>query len=130
MLLTKARKKSLLKKTMFPPMMTGSLLLDAYCLLVNLNVSSLQAAMSTMDGIINTVSANIPMAPLLGLLKPNGKMIMVGLPEKPMEISPFSLVARKSSDLTSLAIYILSCLTILRNHALHYRPQAFSFVRN
>jgi cinnamyl-alcohol dehydrogenase len=57
---------------------------------------SLQAAMSTMDGIINTVSANIPLTPLFGLLKPNGKMIMVGLPEKPIEIPPFVLVASKS----------------------------------
>ncbi|VAI50931.1 unnamed protein product [Triticum turgidum subsp. durum] len=53
----------------------------------------MKAAMSSKDGIINTVSANIPMAPLLRLLKPNGKMILVGLPEKPMEISPFALVA-------------------------------------
>uniref|UniRef100_A0A0D9X5F5 cinnamyl-alcohol dehydrogenase n=1 Tax=Leersia perrieri TaxID=77586 RepID=A0A0D9X5F5_9ORYZ len=34
------------------------------------------AAMGTMDGIINTVSANIPIAPRMGLLKPNGKMIL------------------------------------------------------
>ena len=65
----------------------------------------LQAAMSTMDGIINTVSANIPMTPLFGLLKPNGKMVMVGLPEKPIEVPPFALVASK-------------CLTITRNHTL------------
>lgn len=56
----------------------------------------LQAAMGTMDGIINTVSANVPMAPLFGLLKPNGKMIMVGLPDKPIEVPAFALVASKS----------------------------------
>ena len=48
--------------------------------------------MGTMDGIINTVSANIPLAPLMGLLKPNGKMVMVGLPEKPLEVPPFNLI--------------------------------------
>uniref|UniRef100_A0A0D9X6G7 Alcohol dehydrogenase-like C-terminal domain-containing protein n=1 Tax=Leersia perrieri TaxID=77586 RepID=A0A0D9X6G7_9ORYZ len=32
--------------------------------------------MGTMDGIINTVSANIAIAPLMGLLKPNGKIIL------------------------------------------------------
>jgi D-arabinose 1-dehydrogenase-like Zn-dependent alcohol dehydrogenase len=63
---------------------------------------SSQAAMSTMDGIINTVSANIPMTPLFGLLKPNGKMVMVGLPEKPIEVPPFALVASKSNDLLQL----------------------------
>ena len=88
--------------------------------MVNLNVSSLQAAMSTMDGIINTVSANIPMAPLFGLLKPNGKMVMVGLPEKPVEVPPFALVASKSSHLTS-HLDILSDLAIEEI----MRPQAF-----
>ncbi|VAI50939.1 unnamed protein product [Triticum turgidum subsp. durum] len=68
--------------------------LGADAFIVSKNDKEMKAAMSTMDGIINTVSANIPMAPFLGLLKPNGKMIMVGLPEKPMEISPFALVAR------------------------------------
>ena len=29
-----------------------------------------------MDGIINTVLANMSMAPYMGLLKPNGKMII------------------------------------------------------
>jgi cinnamyl-alcohol dehydrogenase len=50
-----------------------------------------------MDGIINTVSANIPIAPYMSLLKPYGKMIIVGLPEKPLEISPFDLIMGKSS---------------------------------
>lgn len=52
--------------------------------------------MGTMDGIINTVSGNIPVAPLFGLLKPNGKMILVGLPVKPLEVPAFALVASKS----------------------------------
>ena len=81
--------------------------MSVYISILLLNfVLHLQAAMSTMDGIINTVSANIPMAPLFGLLKPNGKMIMVGLPEKSMEIPPFALVASKSFNLTNLAIYM------------------------
>ncbi|KAK3121272.1 hypothetical protein QOZ80_8BG0649910 [Eleusine coracana subsp. coracana] len=36
--------------------------------------------------------ANISLAPFMGLLKPNGKMVMVGVPEKPLEISPFNLI--------------------------------------
>jgi len=55
-----------------------------------------QAAAAAMDGIINTVSANMSIAPYMGLLKPNGKMIMVGLPVKPLEISPFDLIVGKS----------------------------------
>ena len=55
-----------------------------------------QAATAAMDGIINTVSANMSMAPYMGLLKPNGKMIMVGLPVKPLEIPPFDLIMGKT----------------------------------
>ncbi|KAM3224007.1 hypothetical protein ACQJBY_057416 [Aegilops geniculata] len=76
--------------------------LGADAFIVIKNDEEMKAAMSTMDGIINTVSANIPMAPLLGLLKPNGKMIMVGLPEKPMEIPPFALVATNKTLAGSL----------------------------
>jgi len=76
--------------------------LGADAFVVSKDAKEMKAAMSTMDGIINTVSANIPMAPLLGLLKPNGKMIMVGLPEKPMEISPFALVAANKTLAGSL----------------------------
>jgi D-arabinose 1-dehydrogenase-like Zn-dependent alcohol dehydrogenase len=49
-----------------------------------------------MHGIINTASASMSMYPYLALLKPQGKMILLGLPEKPLQISAFSLVAGKS----------------------------------
>lgn len=58
--------------------------------------SALQAAMGTMDYIIDTVSAVHPLAPLLGLLKLNGKLIMLGLPEKPLELPIFPLVFGKA----------------------------------
>ncbi|GJN36736.1 hypothetical protein PR202_gb25628 [Eleusine coracana subsp. coracana] len=66
--------------------------LDADAFIVSKNPDEMKAAMGTMDGIINTVSANIPLAPLMGLLKPNGKMIMIGMPEKPLEIPSLSLI--------------------------------------
>nr|BAK05763.1 predicted protein [Hordeum vulgare subsp. vulgare] len=69
----------------------GRLGADAF--VVSNNADEMKAAMSTMDGIINTVSANMPIAPLLGLLKPNGKMVMVGLPENSIQLPPFALVA-------------------------------------
>ena len=43
-----------------------------------------QAAMGTLDGIIDTVSASHPLLPLIGLLKTNGKLVLVGAPEKPL----------------------------------------------
>jgi cinnamyl-alcohol dehydrogenase len=54
--------------------------------------------MGTMDYIIDTVSAVHPLAPLLGLLKLNGKLITVGLPEKPLELPIFPLVLGKPLD--------------------------------
>ncbi|KAG4169460.1 hypothetical protein ERO13_A12G084560v2 [Gossypium hirsutum] len=50
------------------------------------------AAVGTLDGIIDTVSAQHPMLPLFHLLKTDGKLILVGLPEKPLEIPAFALV--------------------------------------
>lgn len=52
----------------------------------------MQAALGTMDFIIDTVSAVHPLVPLLGLLKLNGKLITVGLPDKPLELPVFPLV--------------------------------------
>uniref|UniRef100_A0A0E0FI37 cinnamyl-alcohol dehydrogenase n=1 Tax=Oryza nivara TaxID=4536 RepID=A0A0E0FI37_ORYNI len=66
--------------------------LGADAFVVSSSAEEMEAARSTMDGVINTVSANTPMAPYLALLKPNGKMILVGLPENPLEVPPFSLV--------------------------------------
>nr|CAB3482411.1 unnamed protein product [Digitaria exilis] len=66
--------------------------LGADAFVVSKNGEEMKNAAGTMDGIINTVSANVPVAPYMGLLKPNGKMIMVGLPEKPLEIPPFDLI--------------------------------------
>ena len=57
--------------------------------------ASIQAAMGTMDFIIDTVSAVHPLAPLIALLKLNGKLITVGLPSKPLEQPSFPLVMGK-----------------------------------
>ncbi|PKI79349.1 hypothetical protein CRG98_000294 [Punica granatum] len=52
----------------------------------------MQAAFGTMDYIIDTVSAVHPLAPLISLLKLNGKLVTVGLPDKPLELPIFPLV--------------------------------------
>ncbi|KAK3433814.1 hypothetical protein EUGRSUZ_D01090 [Eucalyptus grandis] len=49
-------------------------------------------AMGTMDGIIDTVSAVHALLPLIGLLKVNGKLVMVGAPERPLELLAFPLL--------------------------------------
>ena len=45
-----------------------------------------------MDGIIDTVSAAHPLFPLIGLLKTQGKLVLVGAPVKPLELPVFPLI--------------------------------------
>ncbi|KAF5772566.1 putative geraniol dehydrogenase (NADP(+)) [Helianthus annuus] len=45
----------------------------------------MEAFRGTLDDIIDTVSANHPIAPLLNALTPHGKLVLVGAPEKPLE---------------------------------------------
>ncbi|XP_068656085.1 8-hydroxygeraniol dehydrogenase-like [Aristolochia californica] len=71
--------------------------LGADAFLVSRDPEQLQAAMGTMDGIIDTVSAVHPLMPLLGLLKSHGKIIMVGAPERPLELPIFPLLAGRKT---------------------------------
>lgn len=66
--------------------------LGADSFLVSRDQDELQAAMGTMDGIIDTVSAIHPVLPLIGLLKSHGKLVLVGAPEKPLELPAFPLL--------------------------------------
>ncbi|OAY58780.1 probable mannitol dehydrogenase [Manihot esculenta] len=66
--------------------------LGADSFLVSRDQDQMKAAMGTMDGIIDTVSAMHLLMPLIGLLKTNGKLVLVGAPEKPLELPAFSLL--------------------------------------
>ncbi|VVA38037.1 PREDICTED: probable [Prunus dulcis] len=66
--------------------------LHADSFLVSRDEDQMQAAVGTMDGIIDTVSAVHPLLPLIALLKSNGKLVMVGAPEKPLELPVFPLL--------------------------------------
>lgn len=48
-----------------------------------------------MDGILDTVSASHPISPLLDLLRTNGKLILVGAPVEPLELSAMPLLLGK-----------------------------------
>ncbi|KAJ1380210.1 hypothetical protein SESBI_46240 [Sesbania bispinosa] len=56
-----------------------------------------EAAMGTLDGIIDTVSAVHALLPLISLLKSHGKLILVGAPEKPLEL-PISFNKGESNN--------------------------------
>ncbi|KAI3462154.1 hypothetical protein Pfo_018817 [Paulownia fortunei] len=59
--------------------------------LVSHDQEQMQAAAGTLDGIIDTVSANHSLLPLVNLLKPHGKLILVGIPPK-LEVPIFPLI--------------------------------------
>ncbi|KAJ4914091.1 putative cinnamyl alcohol dehydrogenase 6 [Raphanus sativus] len=65
--------------------------------LVSTDEDQMQGAMGTMDGIIDTVSASHPILPLVGLLKPNGKLVLLGAMEKPFDLHAFSLILGRKS---------------------------------
>ncbi|AET03358.1 putative cinnamyl-alcohol dehydrogenase [Medicago truncatula] len=67
-------------------------LLGADSFVVSSEQDQMQAATGTLDGIIDTVSAVHPLLPLIGLLKSHGKLVMVGAPEKPLELPVFPLL--------------------------------------
>ncbi|KAK9990923.1 hypothetical protein SO802_025908 [Lithocarpus litseifolius] len=66
--------------------------LGADSFLVSTDQGQIQAALGTLDGIIDTVSAVHPLLPLIGLLKSHGKLIMVGAPEKPLQLPIFPIL--------------------------------------
>ncbi|KAF7838062.1 putative mannitol dehydrogenase [Senna tora] len=67
--------------------------LGADSFVVSREPDQMQAAMGSLDGIIDTVSAVHPLLPLIGLLKSNGKLVLVGVPEKPLELPVFPLIS-------------------------------------
>ncbi|CAA2935067.1 8-hydroxygeraniol dehydrogenase-like [Olea europaea subsp. europaea] len=66
--------------------------LGADSFLVSRDPEEMKATAGTLDGIIDTVSADHPILPLLSLLKPHGKMVLVGVPNKPIELPAFPLI--------------------------------------
>ncbi|KAK9949345.1 hypothetical protein M0R45_004873 [Rubus argutus] len=71
--------------------------------LISHDREQLQAAVGTMDGIIDTVSASHSLLPLINLLKTDGKLIMVGAPLQPPELPVFPLIMGRKLIAGSLA---------------------------
>ncbi|KAK8717376.1 hypothetical protein V6N13_044647 [Hibiscus sabdariffa] len=66
--------------------------LGADSFLVSRDNDQLQGVTGTLDRIMDTVSAEHPLLPLIGLLKSNGKLILVGAPKKQLELPIFPLL--------------------------------------
>ncbi|KAK9670664.1 hypothetical protein RND81_13G216300 [Saponaria officinalis] len=71
--------------------------LGADSFLVSLDSEQMQAAMGTMDGIIDTVSGPHSLVPLIGLVKSHGKLILAGAPGKPFELPAYPLLAGRKT---------------------------------
>ncbi|KAJ9186419.1 hypothetical protein P3X46_001992 [Hevea brasiliensis] len=63
--------------------------------IVSTNPKQMKAGKRTLDLIIDTVSANHSLGPILELLKVNGTLVAVGAPEKPFELPSFPLIFGK-----------------------------------
>ncbi|KAK4490252.1 hypothetical protein RD792_000913 [Penstemon davidsonii] len=70
--------------------------------IVSREPKEMQAAAGTLDGIIDTVAAVHPIEPLISLLKPHGKLVMLGVPDKPLELPVFPLLAGRKMVAGSL----------------------------
>jgi len=61
--------------------------------IVSKDTKAMDAAAKSIDFIIDTVSAQHPLEPYLKVLKTNGKMCLVGIPEKPLQLLPVMLTS-------------------------------------
>ncbi|WP_438002525.1 NAD(P)-dependent alcohol dehydrogenase [Sorangium sp. So ce321] len=52
----------------------------------------LRKAAQSFDFVLSTVSADLPWDDYLGILRPQGKLCIVGVPERPIALAPFSLL--------------------------------------
>ncbi|CAI9088135.1 OLC1v1022381C1 [Oldenlandia corymbosa var. corymbosa] len=71
--------------------------LGADAFLASNDPEQMQAAAGTMDGIIDTVSAVHPIMPLINLVKTQGKVILVGAPDKPLELNSFGIIVGRKT---------------------------------
>ncbi|KAJ4963688.1 hypothetical protein NE237_023627 [Protea cynaroides] len=71
--------------------------LGADAFLNSRDMAEMEAAAATMDGIIDTVSADHPLLPLINLIKTNGKIVCVGAPEHPPQLPIFPLLGGRKT---------------------------------
>lgn len=57
--------------------------------------AAMSAAKGSLDLIVNTVSAPHSVSTFLDLLHLDGTMVMVGIPDQPLALEPFSLIAKR-----------------------------------
>ncbi|OMO87345.1 Alcohol dehydrogenase superfamily, zinc-type [Corchorus capsularis] len=63
--------------------------------IVSTNTEQMQRGKRTLDVILDTVSAKHSLGPILELLKVNGTLVVVGAPDKPIDLPSFPLIFGK-----------------------------------
>jgi uncharacterized zinc-type alcohol dehydrogenase-like protein len=58
--------------------------------------NELKKAASSFDFIISTVDADLPWGELINALRPQGRLVFVGIPSSPVPLAVFGLLAEKS----------------------------------
>lgn len=69
-----------------------------------------------MDVIVDTVSAQYPLLPLTDILKPHGKLVLVGAPEKPLELLAIPLLLGKHCLRIELFLMFYLKIVMTKNH--------------
>ena len=77
--------------------------LGAHDFVVTSDPGALARQRERFDLIINTVSADLDLAPYLELLKVDGNVVLVGLPVRPYEVNAMTLVNKRRSVAGSMA---------------------------
>ncbi|KAL2522215.1 putative cinnamyl alcohol dehydrogenase 9 [Forsythia ovata] len=63
--------------------------------IISTNAEQMQSKKRTLDFILDTVSAKHSLGPILELLKVNGTLVIVGAPDKPIDLPSFPLIFGK-----------------------------------
>ncbi len=74
-----------------------ALKLGANEVVLSTDANAMKAHAGTFDFILDTASAKHALDPYLSLLKQDGTITLVGLPEHPPEINMFSLITKRAS---------------------------------
>jgi len=83
--------------TTSPGKAADALRLGADEVVLSTDPAAMAARARSLDFILDTVSAPHDIDAALGLLKRDGTMTMVGVPDEPLSVAPFSLVSRRRS---------------------------------
>ncbi|KAG2425872.1 hypothetical protein HYH02_014936 [Chlamydomonas schloesseri] len=63
--------------------------------IVSKDAEQMKDAASSLDGIIDTVSAKHDLAALVGLLRVDGRLVLVGVPEQPLDLPSAALIFKR-----------------------------------